>query len=201
MTGETRRGAAASMAFSILLLGASAALVTACDGGASAVRRTAASQDETRPSDTRSGGGSSYASRDDASSGVDHRKDPAPLLDGKPIWAANRQHGAEDNARYHFKRDGQSFGASSMEDYVRTAQAFIAAPPAGAQVIERTNGDKLIYDPRGNVFAVATSDGAPRAMFKPRDGQAYWDKQKARASRQAEGRSSDGGSSDDGRQG
>ena len=37
---------------------------------------------------------------------------------------------------------------------------------------------------RSNIFAVVTKDGAPRAMFKPQAGKAYWDQQVAR---QAEG--------------
>ena len=38
-----------------------------------------------------------------------------------------------------------------------------------------------MYD-RGsaNVFAVVSRDGAPRTMFKPRDGAAYWQEQKDR---------------------
>ena len=44
--------------------------------------------------------------------------------------------------------------------------------------------------PVGNVFAVANKDGAPRTMFKPDEGRAYWDKQKDRESqRQASRRS------------
>ena len=53
-------------------------------------------------------------------------------------------------------------------------------PPRGAQTLTRRNGDTLIYDPAGNVFAVATRDGAPRTMFKPDEGAAYWAKVKAR---------------------
>ena len=34
-----------------------------------------------------------------------------------------------------------------------------------------------------NIFAVATKDGVPRAMFKPDQGPAYWDVQKARETR------------------
>lgn len=174
----------------LALLTAAALTLTACDGGASAVRTVSADS-----------GGKSYAANA-GGSGADHRKDPTPLLDGKPMWAANRQHSAEDNARYHFKRDGQAFGADSTEDYVRTAQAFIAAPPAGSEIIKRANGDKLIYDPRGNVFAVAAADGAPRALFKPKDGAAYWEKQKANADNPSKGsRRKASGDGEDDRQG
>ena len=62
--------------------------------------------------------------------------------------------------------------------------------------INRQNGDRLIYDPRANVFAVVSKDGAPRTMFKPRDGAAYWAQQKDREARRAEGsHSSDSGDS------
>ena len=44
----------------------------------------------------------------------------------------------------------------------------------------RANGDTLIYDPKANVFAVRSKAGAPRTMFKPDDGMAYWQEQKAR---------------------
>jgi len=53
--------------------------------------------------------------------------------------------------------------------------------------MKRANGDTLIYDPKGNVFAVATKDGAPRTMFKPDDGMDYWRKQKERETQSASG--------------
>ena len=168
--------------------------MTVCGVGASAVRTVSSDSGSKAYASGAGGQGSGYG----AASGVDHRKDPTPLLDGKPMWAANRQHSAEDNARYHFKRDGQAFGASSAEDYARAAQAFIAAPPAGSEIIKRANGDKLIYDPRGNVFAVATADGAPRALFKPKDGAAYWAKQKASADNPSKGGQRKGSDSSDG---
>jgi pyocin large subunit-like protein len=102
-----------------------------------------------------------------------------PRYHGKPIWAANRNHSGQDNADYQFKRDGQDFGAANVDDFVAKAHDFIDHPPEGAQTLTRANGDQLIYDPKTNVFAVAAKDGAPRAMFKPRNGPAYWDQQKA----------------------
>ena len=47
-------------------------------------------------------------------------------------------------------------------------------------------------DPKTNVFAVATKDGAPRTMFKPETGQAYWDQQKQREADRANGSDSGG---------
>jgi pyocin large subunit-like protein len=66
---------------------------------------------------------------------------------------------------------------------VQKAHAFVGHPPKGTLTLTRKNGDILYYDPKGNVFAVASKEGAPRTMFKPDDGMAYWDKQKDREER------------------
>jgi len=128
-------------------------------------------------------GGSSYGGSNGGgyrSDPSDPRNQPIPLVEGKPMWAANRQHTAQENAEYHFERDGADFGAKTVDDYVAKAHAFVAKPPSDVVTLTRSNGDRLIYDAHGNVFAVVTRDGAPRTMFKPRDGQAYWDQQKER---------------------
>lgn len=107
---------------------------------------------------------------------------PAPLLDGRPLWTSSRRGSAEENARRAFARNGDSFGANSLEAYVRKARAFIDAPPEGAQRLTRRNGDVLLYHPASNTFAVASREGAPRAFFHPDGGAAYWAEQKARES-------------------
>jgi pyocin large subunit-like protein len=111
----------------------------------------------------------------------DPRDAPVPLAtDGKPMWAANRKHTAQENADYQFNKNGKDFGATSEAEYVAKAHAFADAPPAGVKRIARSNGDALLYDAKTNTFAVVTKAGAPRTMFKPRDGGAYWDQQVAR---------------------
>lgn len=159
------------------LLAVGALALAACDGGASAVRAPkggeratvdspqASAPAETRPSDPR-----------DA---------PVRQVSGKPFWAANRTRTAEENADRAFERNGEAFGAVTVDDYVEVAHRFIANPPKGAETLTRANGDILIYDPAGNVFAVVSREGAPRALFKPDDGAAYWDVQKARESRRS----------------
>ena len=104
-------------------------------------------------------------------------------IDGKPMWSSNRNQTAEENAQEAFDRNGAAFGAANLDDYVRKAHAFTASPPTGAETLKRANGDTLFYDPKGNVFAVATPAGAPRTMFKPEEGMAYWDEVKAREAR------------------
>ncbi|HEX6860345.1 MAG TPA: hypothetical protein VF138_09155 [Caulobacteraceae bacterium] len=143
-----------------------------CDSGASAVP-------------ARDHSGAAFETAPVQASGEAVAREPAPLVDGRPMWSSNSKHSAQENAQYHFERDGEAFGAGSVEDFVRKAHDFVASPPKGAKVLTRANGDKLIYDPASNTFAVATKDGAPRTMFKPDDGPAYWEKQKADLNKQA----------------
>ena len=112
---------------------------------------------------------------------------PVRQVNGKPFWAANKRHGAEDNAQYQFGKNGADFGASTENDYITKVHAFVESPPASAETLNRKNGDRLIYDARSNTFAVVTKDGAPRTMFKPRDGAAYWAQQKTREAERAKG--------------
>ena len=133
-------------------------------------------------------GGQASASAAYGSSGVstgqasydDRRAAAVPLINGKPMWAANRKHTAAENAQYQFTKNGQDFGASNENDYVTKVHAFVDSPPAGAETIDRNNGDRLIYAASSNTFAVVSRDGAPRTMFKPRDGASYWSEQKQR---------------------
>jgi pyocin large subunit-like protein len=148
---------------------AAGVIVAACDGGASAVptrEQTQASQPIVD--------GASVEVRDRAP-GTNDRA-PVPRLNGKPMWSANRRFTAEQNAQRHFERNGADFGAASVKDYVAKAHDFVTDPPKGAETLTRENGDRLIYDRSSNVFAVATREGAPRTMFKPDEGAAYWTK-------------------------
>jgi len=149
--------------------------LAACDNGPSAVAQQAAGTQMAMNSDAAP---SARAERPQ----VDHREDPVKLVDGRPMWSASRRYSAEDNARRAFERNGEAFGASDVDAFVKKAHAFVEKPPAGAETLVRANGDRLIYDARGNVFAVATSAGAPRTMFKPDEGRAYWDEVKAQES-------------------
>jgi pyocin large subunit-like protein len=177
------------------LLGTAGLLaLTACDGGSARPARdhsASAGTSSTSPYSTASRGDQNSA---DALPREDPRREPVRLVHGKPMWAANRRHSADDNAQYQFNRDGADFGATSLDDFVAKTHAFVDHPPAGALTLVRSNGDKLIYDPKTNVFAVVTKDGAPRTMFKPRDGSAYWDRQKERLADESKGGGSEDGS-------
>lgn len=181
-------------------VGAAALLaLSACDRGpASIPARDHGSALAGQPA-TASAGSGAGSDRVDADLRVaatreDPRSAPVPMVNGKPMWAANRRHTAEENARYQFARDGADFGARDVDDFVAKTHAFVDRPPAGVLTLTRNNGDKLLYDPGSNVFAVVSRDGAPRTMFKPRDGRAYWEEQKQRLAEQAASGDNGGGS-------
>ena len=118
---------------------------------------------------------------------VDPREQPVPVHDdGTPLWAPNSRRTAQENAERQFERNGKDFGATTVAQYVDRTHEFVGSPPKGTLRHTRSNGDKLFYDPKGNVFAVATKDGAPRTMFKPEDGMAYWEKQKQTRARRSD---------------
>jgi pyocin large subunit-like protein len=168
----------------ILLRAAATALaltVSACGGKPSAVSTIGMqAAADTPQSDSRA----SYADRPSYNA---QRDASVPKIDGKPMWASNRTHTAEENAQYQFGRNGHDFGAANEADYVAKAHAFIDHPPADIQTVDRRNGDRLLYDAKQNVFAVVSSEGAPRTMFKPRGGAAYWAQQRDRESPRPEG--------------
>lgn len=151
-----------------LAAGACLYILSACDNGPSAVAPAPsageAGQDAvaTAPGVTPSGRAS------------------APLVDGRPLWSETQRYSAQENAERAYARNGAAFEATDLDDFVRKAHAFVNDPPAGAETLSRGNGDTLIYDPAANVFAVANAEGAPRTMFKPDNGPAYWEEQKAR---------------------
>jgi hypothetical protein len=186
------------------LMGSAAALalvLAGCDGGsASAPARNHASASlgggaragggysSDRAGGTDSGGYRADSYRSGGSGGGDYaddpRREPVKLVHGKPMWAANRRHTADENAEYHFEHDGADFGAKTVDDYIAKVHAFVDTPGKDVESLTRRNGDKLLYDPKDNVFAVVTREGAPRTMFKPRDGGAYWDQQKQQIAQQ-----------------
>ncbi len=171
--------------------------LVSCDGAPSAspARSHAANEGGSGPSRTYDDGAvqpASYGSaprgdsRPDSGGSYADRPAPKPDLDadapryhGKPIWAANRNHSSQDNADYQFKKNGADVGADTEDAFIAKAHDFVDHPPEGAETLKRSNGDTLIYDAKDNLFAVAAKDGAPRTLFKPRDGAAYWDQQKA----------------------
>jgi pyocin large subunit-like protein len=183
--------------FGVLVTVGAAALLalSACDKGPSSIPARGHDASATVEPAAAPSGGSDRADAGQrvATTAGDPRDAPIPLVDGKPMWAANKRHTAEENARYQFARDGADFGARDVDDFVAKTHAFVERPPSGVETLKRGNGDKLIYDPKANIFAVVSRDGAPRTMFKPRDGASYWQEQKDRVAEDAAGGGSDRG--------
>lgn len=97
-----------------------------------------------------------------------------------PRWAANRSRSGEQQAQRAFARNGRDFGDRDVDAYVARAVAFTSSPPEGTLTLTRANGDRLFYDPRENVFAVADRRGSVRTLFKPEERMAYWREQEER---------------------
>ncbi|WP_371134698.1 hypothetical protein [Phenylobacterium sp.] len=112
----------------------------ACDNGPSAVAQRPAQSPQafastpSGPSDTPS---------DDA------RAQPVRQLAGKPIWSSSRRYSAEENAQRAFDRNGDAFGASSVDDFARKAHAFIDRPPAGVLTLTRAKRRHPALRPQG----------------------------------------------------
>lgn len=170
--------------------------LAACDGGPASKPSRDQADAGSAPTPTAKGDVVSADTPDRAETPkVDPRTQPPPMLDGKPMWAANRRLTAEEAAEKQFTRNGKDFGARTVEDYARKAQAFIDNPPKGAEVITRQRG-KIMYDAKSNTFAAATKDGVPRTMFKPEEGAAYWEEAKSRPEGGGRRRQRSGGGGD-----
>lgn len=141
-----------------------------------------------------------YASREDDARGgargevpeVDPRDAPPPMRDGRPLWSATRRLTSEENAERAFRSHGAEFGSRDVDAYIAAAHAFLKNPPSDVQTLKRRNGDTLYYAASDNVFAVAREDGAPRTLFKPEEGAAYWREQQEREAERASRGSSRG---------
>jgi pyocin large subunit-like protein len=182
------------------LLGLTA--LAGCDNGPSAVEtRADRGAWEERIERRSAEADRAYASREDGGERGDTERgarperrasaDETPTFQGRPLWSSNRRYDAETNARRHYERNGEALGARSYQDFLKRVHAFTGSPPKDALTLTRANGDLLIYAPKENLFAVVTAEGAPRTMFKPDDGMAYWERQKVReaaANRRAAGR-------------
>ncbi len=162
----------------------------ACDAPPSAVVKPA--KERTSLSTTASYG------EGDGSERADRAREDVPLVKGVPLWTSTRKLSAQENAQKHFERDGQDFGARSVDEFVTKAHNFVSRPPKGTLTIVRPNGDTLFYDPKDNVFAVTTRSGAPRTLFKPDNGPEYWQEQVDREAKRKQAKATGGRDRDQG---
>jgi len=93
------------------------------------------------------------------------------------IWSNTAKLSPVQNAYKHWKKHGREFSEfKNAKQYVDGARKFVGNPPSSA-LRKARNGDTLLYDPVTNTFAVRSSGGAPRTMFKPERGMEYWNQQ------------------------
>lgn len=81
----------------------------------------------------------------------------------------------------HVARHGADFGTSDPRRYAQLAHRFIerAHQPGNGDEIKRNGDDGSIrvYDPTTGTFGAYNADDSTRTLFKPRNGQAYFDRQ------------------------
>jgi hypothetical protein len=102
---------------------------------------------------------------DPASGNFSFKRTPGP---DQQMWTPGKQGDPVKNSFGHWQKHGGEFPElQNAKQYVEATTSFVNNPPAGARIKTRANGDIIIYDPNTNTFAVSTSDGVPKTMFKP----------------------------------
>ncbi len=84
----------------------------------------------------------------------------------------------------HFRRHGREFDAETAEDYLRLAQS-LRDRPRGPGVLAFVRNDAVTckFERETGAFIAYNSDGTIRTFFRPRDGEAYFERQKRRGVR------------------
>jgi len=94
------------------------------------------------------------------------------------LWTSTKSKSAVENAFGHWKKHKVEFPEfQNAKQYVEGTQKFLNSPPKGTLSKSGSNGDTLLYNPKTNTFGVKDANGAPRTMFRPKDGMDYWNKQ------------------------
>ncbi len=102
----------------------------------------------------------------------------SPVVTKSPLWSSTKSKSAVENAFGHFKKHKSEFPEfQNAKQYVEGTKKFLNSPPKGTLTKTNSRGDTLRYDPNSNTFGVLSKDGAPRTMFRPKDGINYWNRQ------------------------
>nr|WP_202526308.1 RHS repeat-associated core domain-containing protein [Sneathiella litorea] len=113
-----------------------------------------------------------------AAKGVKYAKTFWKAAKKPPFWSSSKSRNAVENAYDHYKKHGKQFPEyENASQYVKGAQKFTSNPPKSTLTKSRPNGDKLLYDPKSNMFAAKNSLGAPKTMFRPTGKSKYWNNQ------------------------
>ena len=130
-----------------------------------------------QPSDTSSNGDQGTAAVNeygDASGGGQNVADGG----NQSTWTSTGTKTGIENAVSHWNKHEDEFPKyENAEQYFDGALDVVNNPPEGTLTKTAANGDNLIYDPISNTFAVQSSNGQIRTMFRPSDGLDYWNRQ------------------------
>lgn len=100
------------------------------------------------------------------------------MLQRGGLWSSTKNKSAVENAFGHFKKHKSEFPEfQNAKQYAEGTKKFLNNPPKGTLTKTNSRGDTLRYDPNTNTFGVLSKDGAPRTMFRPKDGIDYWNEQ------------------------
>lgn len=121
-----------------------------------------------------------------SSPGVELDRGPTALPEGSGSQAPPRQEPAIGFTsrrawREHFAKHGAEFGKITAEEYLRLAQVLRDAPRSGL-VLERVRDDGVItrFDRASGAFLAFHRDLSIRTFFRPKDGEAYFERQALR---------------------
>jgi len=91
---------------------------------------------------------------------------------------------SEARLREHYDKHGREFDAGSAREYLAMARALRDRPP-GPGLLEAARADGVVtrFDRESGAFIAFDADGTIRTFFKPRDGEAYFRRQRDRAPR------------------
>ncbi|MEW6120403.1 MAG: RHS repeat-associated core domain-containing protein [Pseudomonadota bacterium] len=94
------------------------------------------------------------------------------------LWSTTKSKSAVENAFGHWSKHKSEFPElQNAKQYAERAKDFLTNPPKGTLTKTNSRGDTLRYDPGTNTFGVLGKDGAPRTMFRPKEGMGYWNRQ------------------------
>ena len=98
-------------------------------------------------------------------------KDPAAAKQIQYFWH-------QGNLERHFRKHRAEFPEyKTAAEYGNAALKFFKTPPKGTEFKRRSNGDRLFYYEKENLFGVTTKNGAVKTFFRPDSGRRYWKRQ------------------------
>lgn len=81
----------------------------------------------------------------------------------------------------HYKKhvtDQKEYGKITKNEYLEIAQNIIGSDSPNVLSKKRADGSRVFYDKKNNDFVVLSKDGYIQTLFKPKDGIAYYNRQK-----------------------